>query len=124
MLSLQQVFGRKNETIAVRYLKKKGYRIVERNYRNRFGEIDIIARDGHVIVFVEVKARRNSLFGTPAGAVTLRKQKTLSKVALSWMKAARMEGASARFDVVSVSYESGKREIELIKDAFETKYGW
>ena len=124
MLSLRQVFGQKNETIAVRYLKKKGYRIVERNYRNRLGEIDIIAKDGPSIVFIEVKARRNSLFGSPKGAVTFRKQKTLSKVALSWLKRSRMDGARARFDVVAISYESGKRKVELIKDAFEKKYGW
>ena len=124
MLSLKQVFGQKNETIAVRYLEKKGYRIVERNYRNYIGEIDIIAKDGPSVVFIEVKARRNALFGTPKGAVTLRKQKTLSKVALVWMKAARMDGVRARFDVVAISYESGKRKVELIKNAFEKKYGW
>lgn len=70
MLSRQQQFGEKGESIAERHLKKRGYKILEKNYRTKVGEIDIIAKEKNTIVFVEVKTRRSWQFGNPKGAVT------------------------------------------------------
>jgi len=81
MLNIRQILGQTGETVAVRYLKKYGYKIIETNYRNSLGEIDIIASDKDVIVFVEVKTRRNNLFVHPKEAVTQKKQLTISRVA-------------------------------------------
>ena len=118
-------FGKESEEIAAKYLKKKGYRILEHNYHTQLGEIDIIARDKKTIVFVEVKARRSYRFGDPKEAVTPKKQRTISMVALSYLKKAGLEQASARFDVVTVSAHSPTEqpEIEIVKNAFELAYG-
>jgi len=122
MLNRRQRFGKAGESVAARYLRKHGYRILEQNYRTRMGEIDIVARDGDTIVFVEVKARKNSRFGSPKWAVTSRKQKTISMVALQYLKATDQSQCRARFDVVAIRSESGSPEIELIKNAFELAY--
>ncbi len=118
-------FGKESEEMAARYLKKKGYRILEQNYRTALGEIDIIARDKRTIVFVEVKARRSFSFGSPKAAITPKKQRKISMVALSYLKAAGLERASARFDVVAINAYApeGGPEIEIVKNAFELAYG-
>ncbi len=125
MPNLNQLFGKKSETDAVKHLKKLGYRIIEENYRNRLGEIDIIAKDGETIVFVEVKARRSKAYGHPKWAITLKKQRKISMVALSYLKATRKYHAKARFDVVTVTFsmEEDKSEIDVIKNAFDLAYG-
>ncbi len=110
--------GREGEEIAVKFLKKKGYRIIEKNYRTVFGEIDIIARDKDVIVFTEVKTRADNTFGYPFEAVNRRKREKIKKVALSFMKKCRKE-FPARFDVLSITVKDGKKRIEHMKDAFE-----
>ena len=89
-------------TAAARLLKHMGYRIIEKNYRNAIGEIDIIARDGHSLVFVEVKARRSGRFGSAKGAITRKKQQQLSRTALLYLKESGQSEASARFDVVAI----------------------
>lgn len=121
----QQQFGKESEIIAARYLKKLGYRILEKNYRTGLGEIDIIARDKKTLVFVEVKARRSYRFGNPKAAVTPQKQRKISMVALSYLKATGQERARARFDVVAVTAHAGEEEpvVEIIKNAFELAYG-
>jgi len=106
----------------MKYLKKKGYRILQQNYQNNLGEIDIIAKEKKVIVFVEVKAKRSKFFGHPKYAVTPKKQRKISMVALSYLKQTKQMQARARFDVVTVLFRHQNYEIELIKNAFELAY--
>lgn len=111
-------FGESSESLAVEFLSSRGYRIIERNYRTALGEIDIIARDGDTLAFVEVKARRSRRFGPAKGALTAAKRRTISKVALLYLKSTRQSGVRARFDVVAIDAASRGAEIELIKNAF------
>jgi putative endonuclease len=115
-------YGRTSESVAVRHLKKNGYRILERNYRNNLGEIDIIAKDKDTIVFVEVKARRTNRYGDPKWSVTPKKQRKISMVALSYLKTINRSNGKARFDVVSIRSASGTPRIEIVKNAFELAY--
>ena len=110
--------GQTGEDLAVRYLENLGYTIVERNYRKRIGEIDIIARDGEYLVFIEVKTRSNRRFGSPFDAVDFRKQQQISRVALAFMTQHRCGEVPVRFDVIGVHLEESPR-VELIKNAFE-----
>ncbi|MFP3980706.1 MAG: YraN family protein [Desulfobacterales bacterium] len=116
-------FGQLGESLAVRHLKKNGYRILARNYRNRFGEIDIIARHGEVLVFVEVKARASRNYGPSKAAVDRAKQKKISMVALGYLKQTRNTGAKARFDVVCVDAGTQQPRVEIIPNAFPLAYG-
>lgn len=116
-------FGKKNEKLAVGFLKRRGYRIIERNFRTRMGEVDIIATDGDTIVFVEVKARRSGRYGHPKFAVTPAKQRHLSIAALSYLKKTGNTGARARFDVVTVRYAGDMPTVEHFQNAFELAYG-
>jgi putative endonuclease len=102
---------------------KEGYRIVERNYRCVFGEIDIVAEDQDVLVFIEVKSRRSADYGAPQLAVGYRKQRKISTVALRYMEERGMQNRNARFDVVAIMLTSSGNEIELIKNAFELAFG-
>ena len=111
--------GKSGEDLAVRYLKKQGYTIVERNYRQRIGEIDIIARDNECLVFIEVKTRRSKRYGSPFEAVDSRKQHQISRVALEYITRYQYEEMEARFDVVAVQFDGGSSTIELMKNAFE-----
>ncbi|MBR2122388.1 MAG: YraN family protein [Lachnospiraceae bacterium] len=104
------------EDMAVRYLQKLGWRILERNFRSRSGEIDIIAADGRSIVFVEVKFRKSNSSGTPLEAVSLYKQRRISNTALFYLYYARIpEERPCRFDVIGID---GSERITHIKDAF------
>ena len=114
--------GKKGEGIAIRFLKKKGYRILERNYVCKMGEMDIIAREKDTLTFIEVKTRTSTTFGPPQLAVNLTKQMQLSKVALYFLKEKKLEDVKARFDVVAILLRPKGEEIELIKDAFDLKY--
>jgi putative endonuclease len=122
MLNPRQIFGEKGESIAVRHLKKKGYKILEKNYRTKLGEIDIIAKDKDTLVFVEVKSRRSWQFGNPKAAVTHAKQRKISKVALYYLKTNDRSNAKARFDVVTITATRDKSQIEIVKNAFELAY--
>lgn len=93
--------GREGEDAAVRLLEETGYAVLARNVRLPGGEIDVIARDRDVIVFVEVKARRSQRFGSAIAAVDARKRRTLRALAADWLQIAA-PGARARFDVVTV----------------------
>jgi putative endonuclease len=110
--------GEKGEGLAVKFLKKKGYKIIERNYRTPVGEIDIIAVDGETLAFIEVKTRESMAYGQPFEAVNLFKRRKISNVALLYLKKLK-ELPPCRFDVVSINYKDGKPELELIMDAFE-----
>jgi putative endonuclease len=107
--------GNKAEDAAARYLEKHGYSILCRNYRARTSEIDIIARDGAVLVFVEVKSRSYSDFGSPWQAVNSRKQDKIRKAALDYIIRSKLADCPARFDVISIVGET----VEHIRDAFE-----
>ena len=122
MLNKRQQFGKKSESLAVRYLKKNGYKILEQNYRNKIGEIDIIAKEKGTLVFVEVKARKTHVFGNPKWAVTPKKQRKISMAALYYLKATKQIHVKARFDVVALSLAKDNPQIEIIKNAFELAY--
>lgn len=113
--------GKAAEDDAERFLSEKGYQIIERNYRSRFGEIDIIARDCDVTVFVEVKARRNDNKGSSSSAVTPSKQKKISLTALCYLKEKKLHDQRARFDVVAVDGSGQNLRFRLIQNAFEIK---
>ena len=115
---MMNTLGKEGERIAKEFLKKKGYSILQENYRTPFGEIDIIAREKDVLVFVEVKTRADFTFGSPFEAVNHRKKEKIKKVALSYMKRLKKE-CPARFDVLSINVEDGREKIEHIRDAFE-----
>ena len=123
MLNKRQQFGKESEALAVRHLKKNGYKILEQNYRNKVGEIDIIAKDNGVLVFVEVKARKTIYYGDPKWAVTPKKQRKISMVALYYLKTTKQTQVKARFDVVALSLAKDNPRIEIIKNAFELAYG-
>jgi putative endonuclease len=122
MRNQRQKLGEKGEAIAVRQLKKDGYKILETNYRTQLGEIDIVAKDKDTIAFVEVKTRRSIHFGSPKWAVTAQKQKKISTVALYYLKTTNQSTAKARFDVVTVTLNQDKPRVEIIKNAFELAY--
>ncbi len=94
--------GRKGEAEAENYLREKGYKILRRNFKVSFGEIDLIAKDKDTIVFVEVKARNSLRFGLPREAVTYRKQQNIRKVALLYLQLNHMLDQNCRFDVIEI----------------------
>ena len=105
------------EEMAARWLSEQGYEILERNFYCRQGEIDLIARDGRYLVFIEVKYRRDGQSGHPLEAVGIWKQRRISKAAVYYCHGHRIPDSQAcRFDVISVM----GNEIEHIKNAFET----
>ena len=122
MQNKQQKFGEKGESLAAWFLKKNGYKIVEQNYRTQLGEIDIIAKDKKTLVFVEVKSRRSTRFGNPKWAVTPKKQRKISMVALYYLKTTNQIDAKARFDVVAITSNRDQPQIEIVKNAFELAY--
>ncbi len=123
MLNKPQRFGQKAEAMAARFLKRRGYKIITRNHRTRSGEIDIIAREGETLVFVEVKARTSSRYGSAKAAVTPHKQRQVAKVALGYLKMTDQSHVKARFDVVTVTRREGKHTIDLIRNAFGLRNG-
>lgn len=116
---LRLLTGERGEDRAEALLKKHGYRIIERNYRCTRGEIDIIARDGDTIAFVEVKTRSSEDFGGPKYSVDKRKQRKLTEVAEHYIAERGVKETDLRFDVVSIVIKDGSYKTELIKDAFE-----
>jgi putative endonuclease len=119
-----QATGARGEELAAAHLLRKGYRILERNYRSKGGEVDIVAKDQDgSIVFVEVKTRRTLVYGLPQLAVTTRKQRQIAKGALSWLTRNRLHDRSARFDVIAVLlHDSASYQLEHIVNAFDLSY--
>jgi putative endonuclease len=111
--------GKKGEDIAAAYLRKGGYRIVERNYRCLYGEIDIIAMDAGDVVFIEVKSRKSDNFGSPEEAVGITKQIKISKVALNYLQEKGLIDHNARFDIVAVKFMPQGNGVKIIKNAFD-----
>ena len=115
----RQSLGKHGEDLACAELEKRGYVIVDRRFRTRCGEIDIVARDGGVLVFIEVKARSGGNFGTPFESVTWKKRQRLSQMAASYLFVRRLAGVACRFDVVAVVEWQGMQTIELLRGAFD-----
>jgi putative endonuclease len=112
--------GKSGEDLAVSCLRKEGYRIIERNYRTKLGEIDIIADCKGCVCFVEVRSKNSLAFGSPEDTIIKKKQHQITKAALLYIKRHKLEDRSCRFDVACVEGVSGARpEIRLIKNAFE-----
>lgn len=114
---LSNIYGKKSEIIASNYLKNKGYQILEMNYKNKVGEIDIIAKDGDYIVFVEVKARMSRLFGDPLEAIDERKQFKIRQVASIYLMQKRKTEAKCRFDAIAILGDTDSY-IRHIENAF------
>jgi putative endonuclease len=109
--------GERGENVALRYLERLGYSLVERNFQTRHGEIDLVLRDGDALVFCEVKLRRSTSFGEPVEAVTPQKQRKLRLVAEEYLAEREPDFEEVRFDVVGI-LQKGGNEIVHIKDAF------
>jgi putative endonuclease len=118
MKDSRRQLGDQGEDLAAAALKKQGYKILERNYVTPLGEIDLIARQGQVLVVVEVKTRRGSSFGTPQDAVHPGKQGRLRRLADYYLKAKRLTETPVRFDVVAVTLAGDEPQVEIIPDAF------
>ena len=117
--------GEIGEEVAANFLISHGYRIIERNYRCKGGEIDVIARapEDKSLVFIEVKARRDLSYGVPQLAVTPFKQRQISKAALTWLAKKHLQDSNARFDVIPILLdEGGLHKVEHIVNAFELAY--
>jgi len=121
-MNQRQAFGKAGEQLAVRYLKKKGYKILEQNYTCPVGEIDIIGRHKKAIVFVEVKTRQSMSYGSARLAITPHKQRKISMTALYYLKSNHQMDQDARFDVVTIQANGGRQEIDLIQNAFDLAY--
>jgi putative endonuclease len=112
-------FGKTGEDLACRELERRGYAIVARRYRRRGGELDIIARDGKTMVFVEVKARQDHAFGDASEAVGFVKRRRMAQVAMDYVLRHRLTDCPCRFDVVSIHMDDGRPVIEVFQNAFD-----
>ena len=115
----KQILGKEGERIAEAYLRKKGYKIIERNFRCALGELDLIVLDRRVLVFVEVKTRTGNSFGTPFEAVEFRKQQKMIQAAQYFIAQRRLQQRDSRFDVVGISWPGREPVVEHIENAFE-----
>src|SRR5262245_25810349 len=104
--------GKTGEDLAVRELERRGYAILARRYRRRSGELDIIARDGSTIVFVEVKTRETTAFGEPAEAVTRMKRQRIVRLAVDYLMRHHLTAAPCRFDVVAITFDSKPPRVD------------
>lgn len=118
--SHKRALGIKGEQVAVKFLKKQGYTILQRNYRCNRGEIDVICYDHGTIAFVEVKTRHSTEYGPPELSVTGAKKKQITKAASHYAARKKLEGIDLRYDVVSIYYAPQKKhpEVTLFKNAF------
>jgi putative endonuclease len=112
----RQAFGKSGEDLAAAELERRGYVILDRRYRTRHGEIDIVARDGETTVFVEVKARVTAECGTAAEAVTPSKQRRLASMAVDFLARNRLMDRPCRFDVVAI--DGADQTITVYPSAF------
>ena len=120
-LRLQRPLGWQGETVAARFLRRRGYKILAHGERAKSGELDLVAIDGQTVVFVEVKTRRSASTGHPAEAVTPDKQRRLTRAAVAWLKRHGLLEHPARFDVVAVTWPQSqwRPTIEHFPNAFE-----
>ena len=119
MTFARQILGKLGEELAVEELERRGYAITARRYRTPCGEIDIVCDHSGVLVFVEVKTRADAEFGTAAEAVTLRKQRQLTRMACDYLARERIVDRPCRFDVVTVMLDGPLPVIEVYENAFD-----
>ena len=110
--------GRSAEEAAVAWLERQGYEIEARNHATRAGELDVVARDGDVLCFIEVKARKSARFGSPLTAVDWKKQGRIGRAAALYLAATGWRGR-CRFDVLGLTGSEDGWRFELVRDAFE-----
>lgn len=113
--------GGVGEDLAAVWLKKNGYKIIERNYRCKLGEIDCVAVKDDFLVFIEVKSRKSINFGTPMEAVDRRKRRKMTRLAFHYMLDRRMGETPRRFDVVAVWFNDGPPVVEVFENAFDAE---
>lgn len=116
--------GRTGESIALSFLQKQGYTVVEKNFRCKFGEMDIIAENDDQLVFIEVRSCRSLNSGLPQESLNYFKKKRLTQIALFYLTSHNLGNLSCRFDVVAVLFDAARRvsSIDLIKNAFEATF--
>jgi putative endonuclease len=113
------LFGKVGEDLACRELERRGYAILARRWRRRAGEIDIIARDGAVLVFIEVKARDGCAYGAAAEAITARKRHRIVRLAMEYISRHRIGPCPCRFDVVAVDMDGEQPVVRVFQNAFD-----
>ena len=112
--------GNRGEELAVQFLKRKGIKIIERSYRVKAGEIDVIAKDRQTYCFIEVKSRSTDKFGTALEAVDSKKKKRMTRAALWYLQSRRLTESPCRFDVVAIQQDGAEKpKIEWVQNAFE-----
>ena len=111
--------GAEAEELVAARLAREGYKVVARNYLTRVGEVDIVARKGECLCFVEVRSRSTAAMGSPALTVDARKQRQVVRAAMHYLAANRITSLVARFDVAAVTFGPGGPVIEYIPSAFE-----
>lgn len=117
----RQALGKAGEDLACGELLRLGYAILARRHRTRYGEIDIIAREGETTVFVEVKTREGAAFGDGTAAVTPWKQRRLARMAVDYAARRGLLDSACRVDVVSVTIGEGDPRIEVYRNAFDVR---
>ena len=115
---MKKALGNRGEDIAAQYLQQQGYRILHRNFRSRYGEVDIICAYQGILVFVEVKTRTSIAFGSPEEAITPTKQAHIRKVALTYLDSYSQVFREIRFDVIGILMEGGQPHINHLMAAF------
>ena len=115
----RQSLGKLGEDLACAELSRRGYELLDRRYRTRFGEIDIVARHQGAIVFIEVKARASAAFGDGAAAVTGFKQYRIGQMAVDFLSRRQLTDQPCRFDVVAVSFDRGRPRVDVYENAFD-----
>ena len=122
MTMARQALGKSGEDLAVGELERRGYAVLERRYRTRHGEIDVVAEDGDVVVFVEVKARATAERGTAAEAVTVQKQRKVIAMAVDYLSRHRMTNRRCRFDVVAIDGVGDRARVTVYRGAFDANH--
>jgi putative endonuclease len=117
-LKTGRTLGTSGEGLAVDYLKKLGYKIVGRNFRFDRAEVDVIAKDRDVLVFVEVKTRRGGTFGEPEDAITFRKRDQIRKAAEGYLFEHHLAGVECRFDVIAIKRSGTDSTVSHFRDVF------
>jgi putative endonuclease len=115
----RQTLGKSGEDLACRELEQRGYAILDRRYRTRFGELDIVARENGTVVFVEVKTRGSVRYGEALEAITWHKRRKIVLMAGEYMLWHGLGAAPCRFDVVAIHWNGGRPRVEVVTGAFE-----
>lgn len=113
--------GQRGETLAEEFLKRRGCRILDRNFRSRWGELDLIVRDRGVVCFIEVKTRGSDACGKPLESVSLFKRRKLIKTALHYLQSKHLGECAFRFDVVGIELDDCGVRIDWVKSAFDAE---